>query len=203
MSKTIPTEPDRAYHIYNRGVNKDNIFTKKATYFKFYGNIVNCLYPIAKVYAWCLMPNHYHMLVRIKTKKELSEIPIFKSLTDEDKIIDKIHRQFSNMMNSHARYFNNINKRSGPLFDKSIQKNLVTSSDYFYYLIAYIHNNPVHHGFCKNPEDYTWSSLYHYLDESKQTDAMKEIIKDFGGLEAFLDAHHRAPEKINPKIDFT
>jgi REP element-mobilizing transposase RayT len=201
MSITIPTEPDRTYHIYNQGVNRIDIFNRKSIYFKFHKNIIKYLYPIAKVYAWCLMPNHYHMLVTIKSKSELSCIPAFKNLTEEDKIIDKIHRQFSHMMNSYTRYFNPLNSRTGPLFDKSLQKKPVTDLDYFYYLITYIHNNPVHHGFCQNAEDYKWSSYYNYRNEKSRTDAMKEMIADFGGIDAFLLAHKEGPKNINSSID--
>lgn len=70
--KTIePLENGKYYHIYNRGINSDILFKENSNYeylLKLYDLHIE---PIAETYAWCLMKNHFHFLVRIKDVEEI------------------------------------------------------------------------------------------------------------------------------------
>ena len=68
---TEPLEPDRIYHIYNRGINGENIFKEERNYAYFLTKYAKCISPIADTYAYCLLKNHFHLAVKIKTEEEL------------------------------------------------------------------------------------------------------------------------------------
>ncbi|MCQ9637463.1 transposase [Chryseobacterium sp. WG23] len=70
--RTTPIEADCFYHIYNRGINGENIFKSDRNYSFFLNKVVEFLIPTCDVYAYCLMPNHFHLLVKIKSDLELS-----------------------------------------------------------------------------------------------------------------------------------
>lgn len=73
--KIIPIEHDKFYHIYNCGINGENLFRKKANYIYFLQQYDKYIEPVAETFAWCLMPNHIHFLVRIKDEDEIGFIP--------------------------------------------------------------------------------------------------------------------------------
>ena len=64
-------EPDAFYHVYNRGVNSEKIFDAKENYLFFLKKFAAHINPVCVVYAYCLMPNHFHFLIRVKSKKEI------------------------------------------------------------------------------------------------------------------------------------
>lgn len=62
----LPIQPDKYYHIYNRGNNSEDLFSNEGDYIKFLALYEKYIHPIAETYAWVLMKNHFHLLVRIK-----------------------------------------------------------------------------------------------------------------------------------------
>ena len=74
MSQRIePLEYGKYYHIYNRAVGKDNLFGYHANYEHFLRLYDKYIEPVAETFAWCLMPNHLHLLIRMKTLEEILE----------------------------------------------------------------------------------------------------------------------------------
>ncbi len=70
MKTLLPLEHSKYYHIYNRGINSCTLFRKYENYeyfLKLYADYIN---PIAETFAWCLMQNHFHFIIRIKTSKK-------------------------------------------------------------------------------------------------------------------------------------
>jgi hypothetical protein len=65
MQQFEPLNPGQFYHIYNHGVGGRNLFGEPENYEYFLGLYDKYISPIAEPYAWCLMPNHFHLLVRI------------------------------------------------------------------------------------------------------------------------------------------
>ena len=79
MSQRIePLEYGKYYHIYNRAVGKDILFRYHANYEHFLRLYDKYIEPVAETFAWCLMPNHLHLLVRIKEKEEIGYMPPLK-----------------------------------------------------------------------------------------------------------------------------
>ncbi len=68
--ESIPHKPGHFYHIYNRGNNNDDIFYETANnhFLRLYDKYIN---PVADTFAWCLLKNHFHFLVYIKTNSDI------------------------------------------------------------------------------------------------------------------------------------
>ena len=66
MPQPIPLEHGKYYHIYNRGNNRENIFVEERNYPYFLKLYAQHIFPVADTFAYCLMRNHFHLLVHIK-----------------------------------------------------------------------------------------------------------------------------------------
>ena len=143
------------YHIYNRGINSCNLFTEEANYHYFLKLYDSHIPALADTYAWVLMPNHFHFLVRIK-----DEDGIRKNLTGSPNLsggLKPSHQYFSNLFNAYTKALNIRNNRHGSLFERPFKRKLADDEKYLKQLVIYIQNNPVHHGFCHTAEKYRWS----------------------------------------------
>ena len=177
------------YHIYNRGNNGIDIFFENENYYHFLRLYAKYIEPIAETYAWCLLKNHFHLLVRIKEKVEIVQNELTYSTTEKPKTIDP-SRQFSHLFNAYTQAVNKRHNRTGSLFETTFERKLVSSEKYFQQLIFYIHNNPVHHGFVKQMSLYPWSS-YETIISNKPTKLKRaEVIELFGDVENFLLYHN-------------
>jgi REP element-mobilizing transposase RayT len=178
MEKDI-FESGHYYHVYNRGNNKENIFIEEKNYNYFLEKMKKYLLPIADVYAYCLLKNHFHIVIRIKDKEELPE-----------KLKEKIHVPFSNFFNSYAKSINTAYSRTGSLFQEHLQRNRIENEAYLKQLIVYVHLNPVKHKFTESFETYLHSSYRSYLS-NKETNIDRDFILElFGGLENFKVYHN-------------
>ena len=73
MQNIIPIENGKYYHIYNRGINGTELFHSNENYLHFLRLYDEYIEPVADTFAWCLMRNHFHLLVRIKEEEEILE----------------------------------------------------------------------------------------------------------------------------------
>jgi REP element-mobilizing transposase RayT len=187
----LPLEPGNYYHIYNRGINSCPIFKETTNYEHFLSLYDKYITPIAETYAWVLMGNHFHLLVRIKSNpKGFENLQGFKKY---------INQQFSNLFNAYTKAFNKKYCRTGSLFEHTFRRKLIDSVDYLRQVIMYIHNNPVHHGFSEHPREYPWSS-YLTSVSIKPTKLHREAVMGWFDSKAnFISMHN---EKIDPaKMD--
>ena len=90
-------ETSNLYHIYNRGNNGIDIFFENENYNHFLRLYAKYIEPIAETYAWCLLKNHFHLLVRIKEKSEIDQNQLTYSTTEKPKVIDP-SKQFSHFL---------------------------------------------------------------------------------------------------------
>jgi REP element-mobilizing transposase RayT len=112
---------------------------------------------IADTYCFCLMPNHFHLLIRIKPKEAItSHLPGFRNLEGVE-ASNFLSKQFSNFFNGYTKAFNKKYERRGSLFLKNFKRQQIIDSNYLASVILYIHLNPVKHSFVKNPSDWKWS----------------------------------------------
>jgi putative transposase len=183
------------YHIYNRGNNGIDIFLEKENYYHFLRLYAKYIDPVAETYAWCLLKNHFHILVRIKDKTEIEQKELTYTTTDKPKVIDP-SRQFSHLFNAYTQAVNKRHHRTGSLFENTFERKLVSSEKYFQQLIFYIHNNPVHHGFVKKMCLYPWSSYETVISDKPTKLKRGEVIEVFGDVENFL-AYHGQQQNLN------
>ena len=169
------------YHIYNHGVGERDLFREPDNYEYFLGLYDKYISPIAETYAWCLMPNHFHLLIRIKEEEGIgyykklnsdrsSDSVRFQTTTDLSEFgepgrvdVNNLKRpipskHFSHLFNAYSKYINTRYETRGALFERPFKRKLIDNKDYLRQVILYIHNNPVHHGFCSHPLEYPWTS---------------------------------------------
>ncbi len=146
-----------------RGINRQNIFEDQDDFRYFKKTLFKIVHPIDDVtnkplpprclfYAYCLMPNHVHLLIR-----ETSE-----SLASVVKRIAVIYAQYYNM--KYMRY--------GHLFQDRYRSEPVNDESYFFTLLRYIHQNPVAGGITKTITDYPWSSWHEYCHHTAKIDGI-------------------------------
>ena len=178
------------YHIYNRGNNGIDIFLETENYYHFLRLYAKYIEPVAETFAWCLLKNHFHILVRIKQKEEIISTELSYSTVENPKVIDP-SRQFSHFFNAYTQAINKHHNRTGSLFESTFERKLVSSETYFQQLIFYIHNNPVHHGFVDKMNLYPWSS-YETIVSNKPTRLKRnDVIALYDGVENFLFYHNQ------------
>ncbi len=184
--------PNNVYHILNRGVNGQELFRKREDYASFIERYIKYINPIAFTYTYCLMPNHFHLLIKIKP---FDLIPKKISLDKNDATLSrKLSQQFSNFFNSYAMRFNKLYDRKDKVFHQSFKKIRVNNENYFKYLIYYIHRNPVHHKFCYDLNDWKYSSYWEFLNNSDIWFNTKAFETFFESKADFKEIHHRVIE---------
>ena len=200
---TTPLIPDRIYHVYNHATGDDNFFRSDENYQYFLKKYKEHIAPIADTFAYCLLPNHFHFMVRIKNEKQLSEsFKLSRNLRgflhNEDlNLAGFISQQFSNLFNAYSKAYNKMYDRRGALFRERFNRKHVDTEEYYTQLIAYIHNNPVNHGFVETTENWTWSSYQAYL-VNKPTELQKtEVLDWYGGEEQFFKYHNEDKNNSN------
>lgn len=192
MSKPEPLEYGQYYHIYNRSNNGKTLFCEERNYPYFLGLHAKYIEPIAETYAYCLMSNRFHLLVRIKTVEELAEAadqtgpvsetgPVFRAKDPR--------RQFNNLFIAYAKAINKAYQRTGALFERPFKRKLVTNDRYFTALVAYVHRNPQKHGFVTDFRAWPHSS-YRALVSDRPTRLQREAVLEwFGGRTGFEELY--------------
>lgn len=170
-------ETGHLYHVFNQGNNRQKIFFKRENYYFFLKKIRTHLLPHADVLAWCLMPNHFHLMVAPRDSRSatLSCAPTVQTLNQSIGII----------LASYTRAIQKQEGLSGSLFRQKTKAQCLTKTDgitpsylnasfgtsitmqtpeneYPKVCFNYIHQNPVKANLVKKPEDWEFSSYREY-----------------------------------------
>lgn len=186
-----PLEYGNYYHIYNHAAGNRDLFYEPANYQYFLGLYDKYILPIADTYAWVLMKNHFHLLVRMKAKEEMTDclhLTGFKNLSGVENI-KPLHQYFSNLFNAYTKALNKRYETSGTLFERPFKRKIINDENYLKKVILYIHKNPVHHGFCEHPIEYPWSSYLTCISMKPTNLHRKEVIGWFGDEANFKYMH--------------
>jgi REP element-mobilizing transposase RayT len=187
--KPIPLEKGNYYHIYNRGNNSIDVFFDAESYYHFLRLYDKYISPIADTYAWCLLKNHFHILVYLRMDNEIEFEKLEYSTIVNLKVIEP-SKQFGFLFNAYTQAINKKFIRTGGLFEKPFERKLITSDSYLKNIIHYIHNNPVQHGFVKQMSLYPWSSYDSIISDKPTKLKRKEIIAIYGGKDEFIEYHN-------------
>ena len=182
---TSPLIPGVFFHIYNRGNNRENLFIESRNYAYFLRLYTRHIEPVADTYAYCLLKNHFHLLVRIKTEAEVSS-------TGDRPIVPV--RGFSNLFNAYTKAINKTYGRTGSLFEERFKRIPVQDDRYLRRLIFYIHYNPQKHGLVDNFRDWPWSSYPALAGRGKTRLKRKAVLALFDGLRGFIEFHQGLPD---------
>ena len=188
----IPLFPGGLYHVFNRANGSESLFRTNDNFRFFLHKYKAHISPVADTLAWCLLPNHYHFLVRVKSVgqlKEFYQMQKGKAIENESLLPAFVMQQFSNWQNSYAKAFNKVFNRKGSLFMDYLKRVEVNKDSQLGNTVFYIHKNPVHHGLVKNISDWHWSSLREYCNEQFSMIDNKEVMEWFGTIENFIQFH--------------
>ncbi len=189
MANPVPLQHGKFYHVYNRGINGENIFIETRNYLYFLQLYVHHVHPVVDTYAYCLLRNHFHLLIRVKTRQEL-DLSGLANLTGLD-VTKPPSQYFSNFFNAYTKSINKMYGRTGALFERPFRRIEVGDREYFKRLVTYIHRNPKHHRFVDDFREWPYSS-YDVLHTTKPTKVQREIVLDwFGGPDAFITAQQK------------
>ncbi len=190
------------HHVYTHANGSENLFRSEENYRYFLERYGDHIYPVATTYAYCLMPNHLHLMIRIRSEGEVLDFVRIKKhdsslqgLETFGGVSKIISQQFSNLFNGYTQAYNKRYARRGSLFIPNFKRKRVSSDTYFTQLIAYIHNNPVKHGFVEQLFDWPHSSIHAYLlDKASKLD--RKYLEDWlGNKEALLTFHRSLLDK--------
>ena len=184
---------DSYYHVYNRGVEKRDIFLDEKDYRFFETYLFIYLNPLKKVMekhpdlplrlhsqnvseevklmAYCLMPNHFHLLLKQKTKNGISKL-------------------LKQIINAYTLYFNQKNNRVGGLMQGRFKAVPITDDNLLIHITRYIHLNPIASNMTRDLTAYKWSSYPDYLGKEVELPCTKdEILSYFSNKEGFEKFH--------------
>jgi len=111
----IPLISGHYYHIYNRGNNRDDTFYETENYHYFLRLYDKYINPVVDTFAWCLLKNHFHILVYIKTMDEIDLKSLTYNTVKKPKVISA-SKQFSHFFNAYTQAINKRHYRTGSLF---------------------------------------------------------------------------------------
>ncbi|AUC74814.1 oxygen-dependent coproporphyrinogen oxidase [Olleya sp. Bg11-27] len=171
-------EQDQYYHIYNRGIDSGVIFKNNDNMSYFLDLLKKHLSTKINIIAYCLMNNHFHLVVKIKSEEKIAS------------------QAFSNLFNAYSKAYNKQNNRTGSLFERPFKRIKIKDEDYLKTLILYVHKNPETHQVTKQFDTYAFSSFNEYLNDGKIiSDNKKYILSLFNDAENFIKAHHTINKK--------
>jgi putative transposase len=171
------------------------------TNFFFLQKVKEHIIPVANVYAYCLMNNHFHFIIQIKENLNLlninkdgdSTLSKFQTLT---KFKDGLHsqksiasKQIGKLISSYTQAFNKLNNRHGSLFESPFKRKRIESEIYLLQSIVYVHRNVLELN--EKMEGYDFSSYKSILSDSKTLIKRKEVIEIFGNINNFRFIHQR------------
>ena len=177
--------PGHYYHIYNRGANREPIFREQDNYlfvlrkFKQYSREYALI-----VIAYCLMPNHYHMLIRQDSDQPAGLLP-------------------QRVFNSYTKAYNKRYERSGTLFEGPYKVIHVKEHAHLLHLCRYIHANPVKDGLASELEQWPYSNYPEWTELRPGTLVDRTFIQEhFASPESYrafvMDyvQERRLPERV-------
>ncbi len=213
-----PLYPGNFYHVFNRGNNKENLFSNEGNYFFFLQKLQKYVLPYLKIFAYCLLPNHFHLLVQVREEENFTKPERFSKVASdvnaENEIIANarenstkperfsrvsadldvnkfLEERFQRFFTSYALAYNKQQGRTGSLFEKRFKRIHIDSERYLIKVLHYIHNNPIHHHFCKNYNDWKYSSYNAIIGHQKTSVERDAVIGWFENVELFIEFHEQ------------
>ena len=191
----IPLVADNYYHLFNRAIGREKLFISYENYRYFLQKMVLHVLPVADLFAYSLMPNHFHLLIRIKPHKNLAAHFKLKKarlfIPEKHNMADFIMERISNWLNAYTKAFNKVYNRKGSLFIDYTKRSEARSEADITSFILYIHQNAVHHGLNKSIGRWPNDSYQNIIGRQLTYLMRDEVIAWFGSKRLFEAFHNQ------------
>ena len=188
---TQPLIEGAYFHIYNRGVNGEDIFKEQRNYHYFMQQYILYCTDVLETFAYALLKNHFHLLVYVK---ENVQVPKHNG---DGMIQLNASRQLSHFFNSYAQAVNKAGNRTGPLFESPFERKLIDDDGYLTSMIYYCHYNAQLHEFVKDFKEWEFSSYHTILKNDNRFLSSQKVLDWFGNVEAFEKAHEGRYDNVD------
>jgi putative transposase len=159
-------EPGKYYHVYNRAKNGDPLFDNEED-FRFFMKLYQAhICPIADTYAYCLLQDHLHLLIRT-----------------HDEAGGSLYKPFAKLFNSYTKGYNKHNGKEGRVFKFKLKRIEIRNMPFFTEMIRYINQNPWRHGATEHPANYRFSSFRATMTTGPTMVAKDKVQEYFGSRE--------------------
>jgi hypothetical protein len=204
MQEIEPLLPGELYHIYNRGINGEDLFREPRNYRFFLEKYAQYVAPFVDTFAYCLLKNLFHLLIRVK---DFSLDPVGWATLAEANGWSKpadASRQFGHFFNSYTQAVNKSWHRTGGLFTRPFRREPIRSEAYFTRAIAYVQTNAQRHGFVPDFRTYPYSSYASHLSDRPTLLARQEVLNWFGNVaqyQLFHETYFQNPSAAGFEIE--
>lgn len=190
---------DEVFHVYNRTNNKELLFLSPSDKRLFLNRYAVYLNPFLKTYCYNLLPNHFHFLVRVRSREEICT-HLKKIKPEARKNIEQLYLdgnasdehlielEWIRFLTSYAMRFNKRHLRSGNLFYRPFKRLAVADEEYFKNAVLYIHTNAYKHRI-NDPGSLEWSTYRKLLLSNGNNPVHAEIFNCFNGKDNFIKMH--------------
>jgi REP element-mobilizing transposase RayT len=175
----VPLEPDNYYHIFNHAVSNRQIFLEERNYEFFLSKYVKYINPYVDTFAFCLLPNHFHFLIK----------PIEQPNPPE--VASGLSNRFKNFFNSYSQSFNKTYKLRGSLFEPRFKRRKLESKNDILNCVLYIHLNPIKHRLANDLQEWKHCSYTGFSKEKFTFIKKDEVIDWFDDLDNFNFMHQK------------
>jgi len=173
------------------------MFVSDKNYAYFIRQFDKYLSEFIKIYAYNLLGNHFHFIIKIN---DLSDLTTFKKLSNlqntQKSTHDIISHQFKKFFQSYAMAFNKQQNRLGTLFQTPFKRVYIENDNYLRELICYIHTNAQNHHLVDDFKKWKWTSYQHMISQNKNKLLKEEVIDLFEDVQKFINDHHKYSNKI-------
>ena len=187
---------DCHYHIYNRTVDGLTLFQSEVDFNVFLKKYIKYFQPYFSTYAYCLIPNHFHFIIKVNSEEQLLSAAEKDNSTSAQKLINRdssVSEFFSDLFkrffSSVAKRHNNKYNHNGAVFSERVKRVWIENDDRLRYLIAYVHHNPIHHHLKYSYGDWVYSSYLAFFSEKPSALDRATVIKLYGRSDRFLEFH--------------
>jgi len=178
-----PLTEGNYFHLYNRGVNSENIFKEHRNYYYFLEQYQYYCADVFETFAYALLKNHFHLFVYVK-----ENVQVWRH-DGKGNIQLNASKQLSHFFNSYTQSINKAHKRTGPLFESPFERKLIDDNRYYIDMIFYCHYNPQLHGFVNSFKEWEFSSYQSIVKNDDSICSSKKVLDWFGDGVAFEKAH--------------
>ncbi len=200
-----PLLPECVYHLFSRAVGNEKLFLTDDNYSFFLQKLKLHTTSVCQLYCYSLLPNHFHLLARIKDRttiiQHFEEVKKIDFIPDQHNLSDFIMERFSNFLNSYTKSFNKVYQRKGALFMDYMKRSCVKEDNDFTAYVWYIHKNPVHHLLSKTVGEWPYDSYASIVSEAPTSLLRDEVINWFGNKNEFIKFHQQTVHPKKLKVD--